>query len=124
MSHWFCLSSNLLNPQDSCHLLPCRAPQRRDAGSWPWNGGKTEGSFNRIHAALVIGASRRKFAFGSLIEVAGQHHRTELETQVAYQKKDSDTNRSAFGALVVDVYVCNSEVLACLVRRSATCHGP
>ena len=59
-------------------------------------------------AALVIGTTGEKFALRTCVEVAGREHRTELETQIAYLKKESDANKSAFGALVVDVHVCNS----------------
>ena len=93
------------------------APQRRDVGSGPGNGGETESRLKRGDAALVTGTTGEKFALRTFVEVAGQDQHTELETQ------ESDANRSAFVAPVVDVHVCNSDVLARLVGSSAELAG-
>ena len=77
----------MTKPQHSGHLLPMvlatRAPQRSDAGGGPRNGCEAEGSFKRGDAALVVGATKREFAFGSTVENAGEHHDTKLEEQIA-----------------------------------------
>ena len=61
--------------------LTARARQRRDAGSGQRNIGKAGGCLEREDAVLVVGTTRGSFAFGTLVEVAGLHKRTQLEAQ-------------------------------------------
>ena len=60
------------------------------------NGGETECSLKRGDAALVIGTTREKFAFGTFDEVARQHHHTALEAQIADEEQQRNAHGSPF----------------------------
>ena len=67
--------------------LAAGAPQRRNAGCRPGNGSETEGTSKWRDAALIIGATRRELAFGSLVDVAGQHYHINPEAHVADEEQ-------------------------------------
>ena len=52
---------------------------------------------------------------GTFVEGAGEHHRAALETQVADQEAQGNTDGSPLGAIVVGVNVGDSEAGARLV---------
>ena len=70
-----------------CHGLTARVPQRRDARSGPRNIGKAVGCLERGDAALIVGTTGESFAFGTLVEVAGKHDRTEVEAQISNEEQ-------------------------------------
>ena len=82
-----------------------------------------EGCFERRDATLTVGATREKFALGTVVEVTGEHHRAEFETQVADEEQQRNAHRQPRGALVVDVKVGDREVRARLVGSSAKLAG-
>ena len=74
-----------------------------------------EGCIERGNATLTFGATREKFSLGTLVEVTREHHCAELETQVADQEEQGNTDGAPLGGLVVDVGVGDREVGARLV---------
>ena len=76
-----------------------------------------EGGFERRGSAFTIAG--RCFPFNGLVEVTGEHHCAELETQVSDHEEQGNAYGPPLGALVVDVSMGHSEVRAQLVRSPA-----
>ena len=73
----------------------------------------------RGNAELVIGATRRQFAFSPCVEIPSEDDGSEHEAQVAHQEQQGNADRSAFGALVVAVDIRHGEVRAKDLDRRA-----
>ena len=72
---------------------------------------------------LVGGDARSEFTFITLVEVAGKYNRTELHAEVADEQQERDANRPPLDTLVVDVNICDCEIGARWVGRSAELAG-
>ena len=72
-----------------------------------------EGRFEWRGSAITIAGWC--FPLNGLGEITGEHHHTELETQVSDQEEQGNTDGPPLGALVVDVDVRDSKVGARLV---------
>ena len=72
---------------------------------------------------LVGGDARSEFTFITLVEVAGKYNRTELHAEVADEQQERDANRPPLDTLVVDVNICDCEIGARWVGRSAEYAG-
>ena len=73
--------------------------------------------------SCLHGIARGGFTFDSLVEVAGKHNRTELETQVVDDAQERNAHRPPLGALVVDLDVGNRVIEARRVGGSAELAG-
>ena len=79
-------------------------PQWGDARSRPRNSDMAEGCFKRRDPAFTK-VARRCFPLNGLVDVPSEHHRAELETQVADQEKQGNADGPPLGTLVVHVEI-------------------
>ena len=85
--------------------LVAGTPQRWDSQSGPGDASGVEGCFEQRNTTLTVGATRAKSTLRALVEVASEHHRTNLQTPVEDQEEQGKTDGSPLGGLVVDVNV-------------------
>ena len=91
MSYWLRDSGKRTKPQHSGHLLPRVSPPRPRNGGTPavdqGTPAKLKAASSGRDAALVTEQTRDNFAFGTFVEVAGKHDRTDLEAQIADEEQ-------------------------------------
>ena len=90
MSHWFCDSRNMTKPQHFGHTLPWGSPPNPHNSMTP--------EVDQGTQAQLDTASSDEIRF---VEVAGQHHRTELETQVAGHEERGNTDLRLTDSLLI-----------------------
>ena len=92
-----------------------RGPQRSNAKGRPRKVSVANCGFEWRGPAFSI--VRWCFPFNRLVEINGEHHRAELETQVSDQEEQGNTDGPPLGGLFVDVNISDGEIGARLVGR-------
>ena len=82
-----------------------------------------EGGLKWRNSPLIQRPVRCCFTLCSFVEVASEDDRAKLHAQVADEQQERNANRPPLGALVVGVYICDREIGARRVGRSAEVAG-